>query len=175
MDVKNANLNSDLIEEVYMQPPLGSSVLSIKVCKLCHALYERGIILLLLYMDDIIITGDDTLGLLSYFLSLEISHNPSSYFLTQAKYIFDLLTHLVGSLVYLTVTCPDIAYAIHIASQLMVVPRSSHYGALIRILSYLKGTMFHGDSLIAWYRKKQTLVARFSKYRALADTTQELV
>lgn len=32
------------------------------------------------------------MGLLSNFLSLKISHDPSGYFLTQAKYIFDLLT-----------------------------------------------------------------------------------
>ncbi|XP_028096073.1 uncharacterized protein LOC114295991 [Camellia sinensis] len=120
------------------------------------------------------------LGLLSYFLGLEISHDPSGYFLTQAKYTIDLLAHagltnyktastpvdhpqtgltpldshllsdvilyclLVGSLVYLTVTRPSIAYAIHIVNQFMAAPRSPHYNALVRILYYLKGTMFHG-------------------------------
>ncbi|XP_028103205.1 uncharacterized protein LOC114302390 [Camellia sinensis] len=126
-----------------------------------------------------------------------------------------LYRQLVGSLVYLTVTRADIAYAVHIVSQFMTAPRSPHYAALVCILRYLKGTLFHGlhysrlsslqlqafsdadwagdpidrrsttgfcffldNSLISWRSKKQTLVARSSieaEYRALADTTQELV
>ena len=95
MDVKNAFLNGDLSEEVYMQPPPGLSVESNKVCHLQRALYglkqaprawfakfsstisrlgymashydstlflchtDKGTILLVLYVDDKIITGDD--------------------------------------------------------------------------------------------------------------------
>ena len=51
---------------------------------------------------------------------------------------------LVGSLVYLTVTCPDISYAIHQVSQYLFTPRSTHYAVVLRILRYLKGTIFHG-------------------------------
>ncbi|KAJ9552004.1 hypothetical protein OSB04_016049 [Centaurea solstitialis] len=126
-----------------------------------------------------------------------------------------LYRQLVGSLVYLTVTRPDIAYAVHIVSQFMSAPCSDHYAAVLRILRYLKGTMFHGlyfsstsslilrgfsdadwdsdmtdrrsttgfcfflgDSLISWRSKKQSLTARSSteaEYRALADTSQELI
>ena len=39
MDVKNAFLNGDLSEEVYMQPPPGLSVESNKVCHIRRALY----------------------------------------------------------------------------------------------------------------------------------------
>ena len=39
MNVKNAFLNGDLSEEVYMQPPSGFSVESNKVCHLRRALY----------------------------------------------------------------------------------------------------------------------------------------
>ena len=39
MDVKNAFFNGELSEEVYMQPPLGLSVDSNKVCHLRRALY----------------------------------------------------------------------------------------------------------------------------------------
>ena len=39
MDVKNAFLNRNLSEEVYMQPPPGLSIESKKVCHLWRALY----------------------------------------------------------------------------------------------------------------------------------------
>jgi hypothetical protein len=66
---------------------------------------DRGIILLLLYVDDIIITRDDSTGILelkqflsqyfemkdlgplSYFLGLEISSSFDGYYMTRAKYI----------------------------------------------------------------------------------------
>jgi len=51
---------------------------------------------------------------------------------------------LVGSLVYLTVTRPDISYAVHQVSQFMTTPHFTHFSAVIRILRYLKGTLFHG-------------------------------
>ncbi|XP_028079408.1 uncharacterized protein LOC114281151 [Camellia sinensis] len=98
-------------------------------------------------------------------------------------------------------TCLDIALAVHIVSQFMAAPRSPHYDALVRILHYLKGTLFHdlhysahsslqlhafsyadwtGDPIDrrSTTSKKQTFIARSStevEYRALADTTQELV
>ena len=99
MDVKNAFLNGDLSEEVYMQPLPGLFIESNNVCHLWHALYDlkqaprawfakfsstiscldymasqydstlflhhtdKYTILLLLYVDDIIITGDDLSGI----------------------------------------------------------------------------------------------------------------
>ena len=51
---------------------------------------------------------------------------------------------LVGSLIYLTVTRPDISYAVHVVSQFMATPRSSHYAVVLIILRYLKGTIFDG-------------------------------
>ena len=158
---------------------------------------DKGTILLLLYVDDMIITGDDfsgiqelkvflsrqfemkDLGHLSYFLGLEITHSTDGLYITQAKYASKLLSRagltdskivdtlvelnahltptggkplsnpsfyrrLVGSLVYLTVTRPDISYAVHQVSQHLSAPRSTHYAAVLHILRYLKGTLFHG-------------------------------
>ena len=55
-----------------------------------------------------------------------------------------LYRRLVGSLVYFTVTRPDIFYAVHQVSQYLSAPRSTHYAAVLRILRYLKSTIFHG-------------------------------
>ncbi|XP_028126581.1 uncharacterized protein LOC114323235 [Camellia sinensis] len=164
------------------------------------------------------------LGTLNYFLGLEISHDSTSYYLSQAKYASDLLAcvglidgkttstpvdpqtrltpidgdllfdatfyrQLVGSLIYLILTHPNIAYDIHLVSQYMSTPRTLHYTALFRLLRYVKDTMFHGLhysshsslELRAFFNvdcKKQSITARSSieaEYRALADTTQELL
>ena len=50
---------------------------------------------------------------------------------------------LVGSLVYLTITRPDIFYVVHQVSQYLSAPRSTHYAVVLRILRYLKDTLFH--------------------------------
>ena len=49
--------------------------------------------------------------------------------------------HLVGSLVYLGVTRPDISYAVHILSQFVSAPTQIHYSHLLRVLRYLRGTI----------------------------------
>jgi hypothetical protein len=158
---------------------------------------STGIILILLYVDDMIITSDDTVGIrdlqkflsqqfemkdlgtLSYFLGLEVTSSSDAYYLSQAKHASDLLSKagltdsktiftllelnsklnatdgeplpdvtlyrkLVGSLIYLTITHPELAYVVHLVSQCMFAPCSTHYAAVFRILQYIKGTLFHG-------------------------------
>ncbi|XP_051147007.1 uncharacterized mitochondrial protein AtMg00810-like [Andrographis paniculata] len=51
---------------------------------------------------------------------------------------------LVESLIYLTVTHPDIAHVVHIVSQFMANQRTMHYVVVLRILRYVKGTILHG-------------------------------
>ena len=101
MDVKNAFLNGDIYEEMYMQPPPSYTNSGSQVCRLRHALYGlkqaswawsekfssvitqqdftssphdtalfvwqsfTGITLILLYVDDMIINGDDSVGIRS--------------------------------------------------------------------------------------------------------------
>jgi hypothetical protein len=49
---------------------------------------------------------------------------------------------IVGSLVYLTITRPDIAYVVHVVSQFVASPTTVHWAAVLRIMRYLRGTVF---------------------------------
>ncbi|KAH9668128.1 retrovirus-related pol polyprotein from transposon RE1 [Citrus sinensis] len=145
IDINNAFLNGDLIEDVYMQQPEDFVLEGGYICKLNKALYGlkqaprawydklkgcltdwnftnskadtslfirhdiKGIILVLIYVDDVLVTGPDSvlleafitnlskvfalkdLGLVSYFLGIEVSYTDHGMHLSQTKYIKDLL------------------------------------------------------------------------------------
>uniref|UniRef100_A0A2N9FCF5 Reverse transcriptase Ty1/copia-type domain-containing protein n=1 Tax=Fagus sylvatica TaxID=28930 RepID=A0A2N9FCF5_FAGSY len=192
MDIKNAFLNGDLSEEVYMQPPPGLSHPPDKVCRFRRALYglkqaprdwfaKFSSTVSRLELEDFLSQNFEMkdLGHLSYFLGFEITSSDDGFYLIQVKYSSDLLSRagltdhkivdtpielnarltassgellpdptlyrqLVGGLVYLRVTRPDISYTVHQVSQFMSAPQSTYYAAVLRILRYLKGTLFHG-------------------------------
>lgn len=62
-------------------------------------------------------------------------HNPTEY------------RSIAGALQYLTLTRPDIQYAVHQLCLYMHDPRLPHLNALKRVLRYLKGTLDHGLQL----------------------------
>jgi hypothetical protein len=51
---------------------------------------------------------------------------------------------MIGSLMYLTNTRPDICFAVNTLSQYMVEPRHVHLVAAKHVLRYLKGTIDYG-------------------------------
>ncbi|CAM8962427.1 unnamed protein product [Rhodiola kirilowii] len=51
---------------------------------------------------------------------------------------------LVGKLIYMTITRPDLAYPVHILSQFMQHPTADHLTAALRVLRYIKGTPAQG-------------------------------
>ena len=155
-----------------------------------------GKLVVLIYVDDLIMTGDNSeeihflkqalqrkfslkdLGRLKYFLGIELATSQKGLFLNQRKYVLDLLKdanlvdckpartpldsklhlslygeallnvieyqRLVGKLIYLTITRPDIAYSVSIVSQFMNAPIVVHMQLAKRILRYLKGSIGRG-------------------------------
>ncbi|XP_016540941.1 uncharacterized mitochondrial protein AtMg00810-like [Capsicum annuum] len=64
-----------------------------------------------------------------------------------------LYRQLVGSLVYVTMTWPDISYAVQVLSQFVANPYRIYHTALLRVIRYVCGSMnqgilFHSDSPI---------------------------
>ncbi|GKV28220.1 hypothetical protein SLEP1_g37301 [Rubroshorea leprosula] len=204
MDVKNAFLDGDLEEEVYMKPPPGLHHPPNKGCRLRRALYglkqslqawyakfsatvsefgftssphdtalfirktARGMVFLLLYVDDMIITGDDVagveelkqslsqkfemkdLGVLSYFLGLEVTSSDDGYLLSQIKehYFMDsiflptpplcfvLTLMLIGLVILLIVDLPPVTvFSLVILSSLSGVRNKLFHLALVQKLS----------------------------------------
>jgi histone deacetylase 1/2 len=52
---------------------------------------------------------------------------------------------IVGGLQYLTMTHPDLSFAVNKVCQYLHAPRCAHWSAVKRILRYAKGTLSHGD------------------------------
>lgn len=51
---------------------------------------------------------------------------------------------LVGRLVYLVITRPELSYTVHILAQFMHTPRRRHWEAALRVVRYLKSSLSQG-------------------------------
>jgi hypothetical protein len=149
-------------------------------------------------VDDLFLTGEEKLiteckkrlasefemkdlGLMHYFLGLEVWQNPERIFLNQGKYAVEILKRfdmlecksmntpmeaklkllvdtsselidatlyrqIIGSLMYLTNTRPNICFVVNTLSKFLVEPRHVHLVAAKHVMRYLKGTLDCGLS-----------------------------
>ncbi|CAM8973439.1 unnamed protein product [Rhodiola kirilowii] len=74
---------------------------------------------------------------------LELKHKLS---LSEEPLLSDPLHYrrLVGKLIYMTITRPDLSYRVHILSQYMQQPTTEHLRAAHRVLRYIKGAPVQG-------------------------------
>jgi hypothetical protein len=158
---------------------------------------DHGIIFIVIYVDDLIITRDSNedisdlkkllkqefeikdLGELRYFLGIEVIQSLKGIWLLQRQYASNKLSEygmmgckpisipleqnvklnadegdlveditmyrrIVGSLIYMTITRPNLNYAVGMVSQFMQTPRKPHLDAMRRILRYIKHSLHCG-------------------------------
>ncbi|GJT05938.1 putative ribonuclease H-like domain-containing protein [Tanacetum coccineum] len=168
--------------------------------------HKGHILLVQIYVDDIIFGSTkkelcdefeklmkdkfqmSSMGELTFFLGLQVQQKKNGIFISQDKYVHEILRkfnysdvksastptdlekplvqdgdaadvdeHLyrsmIGSLMYLTASRPDIMFAVCACARFQVSPKSSHLLAVKRIFRYLKGK----PSLGLWYSKDSPL------------------
>ncbi|GJW28896.1 putative ribonuclease H-like domain-containing protein [Tanacetum coccineum] len=205
MDVKSAFLYGNITEEVYVKQPPGfeDPAHPNKVYRVVKALYglhqaPRA----WYYVEDNIFGSTSpsmvkdfeelmqkefkmsSMGELTFFLGLQVKQTTAGIFLSQDKYVKDILNkfdfrtikpastpieahkslgkdeegedvdvHLyrsmIGCLMYLTASRPDIMFAVCLCARFQVTPKVSHMHAVKRIFRYLK----HQPKLGLWYPK----------------------
>ncbi|GJR39645.1 putative ribonuclease H-like domain-containing protein [Tanacetum coccineum] len=214
MDIKSAFLYGKIKEEVYVCQPPGfeDPYFPDKVYKVKKALYglnqaprawQKGDILLVqVYVDDIIFGSTrkelcikfeklmhdkfqmSSMGELTFFLGLQVKQKKDGIFISQDKYVAEILKKfgftevktastpmetqkpllkdengeevdvhmyrsMIGSLMYLTSSRPDIMFAVCTCARYQVNPKVSHLHVVKRIFRYLKGQLKLG----LWYPK----------------------
>ncbi|XP_019447229.1 PREDICTED: uncharacterized protein LOC109350448 [Lupinus angustifolius] len=87
---------------------------------------------------------------------------------------------LIGRLLYLTHTRPDISFAVGFLSQYLASPTDLHHKAATRILRHKEVSdrmvLLLRDNLISWKSKRQNTISRSSseaEYRAFVMATCE--
>nr|GEX39448.1 zinc finger, CCHC-type [Tanacetum cinerariifolium] len=175
--------------------------LDFKKCNLEQAVYTKRsktfTLIVGVYVDDLIITGTprkelkvfksqmeekfemSDLGLLAYYLGIEVTQTRGEITIKQTSYINKILKEtsmtdsndakipmdpgtklvkaedensvdatyyrsLIGSLMYLLHTRPDLSYSVGLLSRFMQDPKDHHLKAVKKVIRYIKGTKEHG-------------------------------
>ncbi|GJS49294.1 uncharacterized mitochondrial protein-like protein [Tanacetum coccineum] len=93
-----------------------------------------------------------SMGELTFFLGLQVKQKKDGIFISQDKYVDEILKKfgsMIGSLMYLTSSRPDIMFAVCACARYQVNLKVSHLHAMKRIFRYLKGQ----PKLGLWYLK----------------------
>ncbi|GJV25226.1 putative ribonuclease H-like domain-containing protein [Tanacetum coccineum] len=201
MDVKSAFLYGTIEEEVYVHQPPGfvDPAHPNKVYKVIKALYGLHQAPRAWYetLSSFLMENGfkrefedcmhkrfqmSSMGELTFFLGLQVKQQPDGIFISQDKYVADILKKfdfwsiriattpiesnkplikdedgedvdvhvyrsMIGSLMYLTASRPDIMFAVCACARFQVTPKASHLNAVKRIFRYLK----HQPKLGLWY------------------------
>ncbi|GJY01816.1 putative ribonuclease H-like domain-containing protein [Tanacetum coccineum] len=177
MDVKSAFLYGKIEEEVYVcqlpgfeDPDFPDKVY--KVEKALHGLYQAPE-LVKQKEDGIFISQDKYVTEILKKFGFTNVKTTSTPMETQKLLLKDedgeevdvhLYRSMIGSLMYLTSSRPDIMFAVCACARYQVNPKVSHLHAVKRIFSLDRksttgGCQFLGSRLISWQCKKQTVVA----------------
>ncbi|GKA41730.1 retrovirus-related pol polyprotein from transposon TNT 1-94 [Tanacetum coccineum] len=126
MDVKSAFLNGKISKEVYVQQPpwFESSEFPNHVCKLDKALYGLKQAPRACALVKCLMLPPNNLG-----------PDESGVFVNET-----LFRGMIGSLMYLTASRPDIQFSTCLCARYQANPKESHLVAVKRIFRYLKGT-----------------------------------
>ncbi|GKD25262.1 putative ribonuclease H-like domain-containing protein [Tanacetum coccineum] len=205
MDVKSAFIYGKIKEEVYVCQPPGFEDPDFpdRIDKTFFIERNQSAILIVhVYVDDIIFGSTkkklctefekmmhkkfhmSSMGELTFFLGLQVKQKEDRIFISQDKYVTEILkkfsfsdvktantpmeTHkpllkdvdgedvdehmyrsMIGSLMYLTSSRPDIMFAVCVCARFQVNPKVSHLHVVKRIFRYLKGQ----PKLGLWYPK----------------------
>ncbi|GJU25001.1 putative ribonuclease H-like domain-containing protein [Tanacetum coccineum] len=173
MDVKSAFLYGKIEKDVY-----GQIYKTLFIRR-----HKDDILLVQVYVDDIIF-GSTKKEMSTEFenlkkfdlASIKISSTPmeTNKPLTKDEEAENVDVHLyrsmIGSLMYLTASRPDIMFVVCACARFQVIPKTSHLhdvkrifsdyvGASLERKSTTRGSQFLGKRLISWQCKKQTIVA----------------
>ncbi|XP_058008444.1 uncharacterized mitochondrial protein AtMg00810-like [Hevea brasiliensis] len=202
LDVNNAYLYGDLHEEVYMNLPPGFQSSTPNKSKSNHSLFLKhtnsSFIALLVYVDDVILAGNDMteiafvksfldqtfrikdLGTLKFFLGLEIAKNSKGIVINQRKYALEILSD-AGYLASKPISTPmDDSLKLSKTGGTPISNVASYrrlIGCPDTRRSITGFSVFLGNSLVSWKSKKQTTISRSSseaEYRALTIVTCEI-
>lgn len=200
--------------------------------KLDYSLFTRGVgctfVAILVYVDDILLTGPSPdeiasvkailkthfllkdLGIVKYFLGLELSRSKHGLFFCQRKYCLQIIEdvgfldakpvitpmdpniklskdvgtvltpdeassyrRLIGRLLYLQISWPDIVFSVHCLSQFLQRPTSVHLQAAHHLIRYLKQSPGQGILLkpVSNFQLKAFVVANWG---ACLDTRRSV-